>query len=276
MTFEIEQVDQDLSVDQTTEVVEQQTEPQISPTEKAARDAGWRPKEEFSGDEASWVDAGEFLRRGELFAKISSQNKEVKELRKAIEDIKKHNQSIRESAYKQALQTLREQRAEAIELGDKAAYLQAETQEEQLKNAWKEEQKEQKEPEAKSNGSDIFQAFLAMNPWYVDDADKRSYADTVGAAYAEKNGISIPHATPEEQIKILKHVSRRVEEEYGKSKPTPKVESGQGNVQTPQKTNPLAKVEASLTDEDRRAMNRFIKLGVLTKEEFLKDYASRN
>ncbi len=41
------------------------------PTETQARNLGWRPKEEFTGDEKNWFPADEFLRRGDLLAEIS-------------------------------------------------------------------------------------------------------------------------------------------------------------------------------------------------------------
>jgi len=44
-----------------------------TPVELQARDSGWVPKEEYKGEEHKWVDAGEFLRRGELFKKIEDQ-----------------------------------------------------------------------------------------------------------------------------------------------------------------------------------------------------------
>lgn len=269
MTHEYVEIPEEDVVDQIDQDVQT---PEPSPTEAAARAAGWRPKEEFSGDEHVWVDAGEFLRRGELFTKISAQARELKELRAATQELVAHNARIREQAFKQAEQALREQRAEAIETGDKAAYLEAEAQEAALRETWKEEQAKAKTEKA-APGSDIFQSFVALNPWYVEDAAKRTYADQVGSDYAAKHGISIQHATPEEQIKILQHVTKRVNDEYGKPATPSKVEASNSTATTT-KVSATAKIEATLSENDRRAMNRYIKLGVMTKEEYLKDYAA--
>ena len=47
------------------------------PVEATARTQGWKPKEEFTGDPALWVDAKEFVGRAPLFDKIKGQSKEL-------------------------------------------------------------------------------------------------------------------------------------------------------------------------------------------------------
>ena len=44
--------------------------------EQAAREMGWRPKEEFRGDTAKWVDAETFVSRGENFIPILRADRE--------------------------------------------------------------------------------------------------------------------------------------------------------------------------------------------------------
>ena len=65
------------------EITPEASAPEIehSPTELKAIESGWVPKEEFQGDEHKWVEAGEFLRRGELFKKIEDQGKQLKDVR---------------------------------------------------------------------------------------------------------------------------------------------------------------------------------------------------
>jgi hypothetical protein len=104
----------------------EQSEPKISPIEEKARAAGWRPKDEFSGDPEDFVGAGEFLRRGELFDAISSRGKEIKELKSTIDSLAKHFKEEKARAYQEALEKLRAERDTAIELGDKGRVYQIE------------------------------------------------------------------------------------------------------------------------------------------------------
>src|ERR1700744_3154427 len=90
----------------------------LSPTQQEALSQGWVPKEEFDGDAERWVDAGEFLRRGELFRKIESQSKELKDVRKALAELAKHNSKIREVEYARAIEGLKAQKKEALSKGD--------------------------------------------------------------------------------------------------------------------------------------------------------------
>ena len=69
--------------EETTEVAPEttpeQTAPELSPIEQKALEMGWRPKEEFEGEEADFIDATEFVRRKPLFEKIDTVGKELRE-----------------------------------------------------------------------------------------------------------------------------------------------------------------------------------------------------
>src|ERR1700741_158891 len=90
----------------------------LTPTQQEALAQGWVPKDEYDGDPEKFVDAGEFLRRGELFRKIESQSKEMKDMRKALAEMAKHNAKIREVEYQRALDTLKAEKKAALSEGD--------------------------------------------------------------------------------------------------------------------------------------------------------------
>jgi len=77
------------------EPVEQREEVQLTPIQEKAMAEGWRPKEEYQGDPEKWVDAAEFLRRGELFSKIELQSKEIKQLKQTMTEFAKHHEKVR-------------------------------------------------------------------------------------------------------------------------------------------------------------------------------------
>ena len=104
---------------------EGQEQPQFSPVQEQALAQGWVPKEEYKGDPEKWVEAAEFLRRGELFAKIEHQNRELKDVKRALQEITKLHSQVREIEYKRALDTLKAQKKTALEEGDADAVIAA-------------------------------------------------------------------------------------------------------------------------------------------------------
>ena len=57
---------------------QEQEQPTLSPIEEKAIQMGWRPKDQFEGDEEEFIDAKEFVRRQPLFDRIENQNKQLK------------------------------------------------------------------------------------------------------------------------------------------------------------------------------------------------------
>ena len=78
--------------------------------ESSARAGGWVPLEEWQGDPDDWTDAREFVKKGELFHKISSQSSEIKELRKAIGSLMEHHEKVKETEFKRAYEYLKQQK----------------------------------------------------------------------------------------------------------------------------------------------------------------------
>ena len=86
---------------------EQQPVVNTDPYEDQAREQGWKPKEEFEGDPEKWRPAKEFVERGELFNKIDSMGKELKETRKALKMLQEHHAKVKEIEFKRAVEELK-------------------------------------------------------------------------------------------------------------------------------------------------------------------------
>jgi hypothetical protein len=76
--------------------------------EVKARDMGWRPKDEYSGDPEKWIDAETYVERGETVLPIvraqkAKLEKEVAQLRREVEETRQAMASSAESI--QALET---------------------------------------------------------------------------------------------------------------------------------------------------------------------------
>jgi hypothetical protein len=224
-------------------------EPQMSPVEQEARESGWVPKEEYTGEEHKWVDAGEFLRRGELFKKIESQSKELKDVKNALGELKKLQSNIREQEYKRALESLKHQRKTALQEGDVDAVVAAEEQIELVKQEQASFQTEtSKAPEAHPE----FVAWSERNSWYASSAPMRAFADAVGRELAAAGN------SPSE---VLRKVEAEVRKEFPNKFQNPN-RSKPGAVESSAGTGTASSKSFALTDEERRVGNTFIRQGV--------------
>ena len=120
----------DLPAEQINTEVEVSTEPSV---EDRARADGWVAKEDYKGDPAKWVDAGEYIRRGELFAKIEAQSKELKSIKQTMKEFSDFHAKVQETAYKDALNQLKRERVAALEAGDVQEFTAIEDKIEELK-----------------------------------------------------------------------------------------------------------------------------------------------
>jgi hypothetical protein len=163
------------------EQVEQKEEKTYTPVELEAIDQGWIPKEEFDGDEAKFIDAPEFLRRGELFSKIEKQSKELKAVRKALEAFSQHHSKVKEMEYERALKALKAERRQATIDGDAERALILEDKIEEIRDEKerivRDGQVQIEEPETYTAE---FTSWVSRNPWYETNRTMRATADALG------------------------------------------------------------------------------------------------
>lgn len=174
-------------------------------TEQEAMAQGWRPKEEFQGDPDRFIDAGEFLRRGELFSKIDHQNKELKQLRMAMEQFKTHHANVEKAAYDRAIADLKKQRKEALAEGDVDQYDALDSQIEELKDEKEQFVRQQAQQAQVPVVNPEFSAWQARNPWYTNDAVMAGAANAFGIELAKKG---VP------PLEVLKQVEAKIKEEF--------------------------------------------------------------
>ena len=232
-----------------------------TPTELKAMESGWVPKQEYSGEEHKWVDAGEFLRRGELFKKIEDQSKQLKDVRNALNEMKKLHGQVREVEYKRALDALKAQKKAALEEGDADAVIAADERIDLVK----EQQKQlQSEPAAVTEQSGAehpeFVAWTEQNSWYKTSSPMKAFADALGADLAAAGN------SPSE---VLRKVAAEVRKEFPNKFRNPNqdkpgaVESGKGG-----RSNTSS---FSLSDDERRVMNTFVRQGVMTEKQYIEE-----
>lgn len=241
---------------------EQVNTPEYSAVEQEAMASGWVPKEEYKGVEHKWVDAGEFLRRGELFKKIEDQSKQLKDVRSALTEMKKLHSQVREVEYKRALDALREQKRTALQEGDADAVLAAEERIDLVKEQVKQLQSEPTEPQEPTENPEFTQ-WADRNSWYRSSAPMKAFADALG------NELARAGNSPYE---VLKKVEAEVRKEFPHKFRNPNQDKP-GAVETSQSRG-TTKTAFVLTDEQRKVMNKLVRNGVMTEKQYIEDLKS--
>lgn len=237
---------------------------EFSKTEQAALEQGWVPKEDFKGDEHKWVDAGEFLRRGELFSKIDSQNREIKETKKTLAALEQHYLKVKETEYKRALADLKKQKKEALIENDVEAVLDVDEKIEELREEQIAEARQaavQHQQQQASQPHPEFVAWTAKNGWYQTNRTMRVFADAHGVELREQ-GVS-----PSE---VLRLVTEEVKKKFPDKFYNPKREEASSVEGGGSKgTKSTGKVE--LSEVETTIMKKLVGQGVLTKEQYIAD-----
>jgi exonuclease VII large subunit len=235
-----------------------------SKTEQTALEQGWVPKDDFQGEEHKWVDAGEFLRRGELFGKIDAQNRELKETRKTLQALEQHYLKVQETEYKRALNDLKKQKKDALIENDVETVLDVDEKIDELK----EEQLQKAQQLARQAAAQQtvephpeFVAWASKNSWYENSKPMRAFADARGQE------LSGEDKSPSE---VLRLVAEEVRKEFPNKFYNAKREepsSVEGGSNSKQSSN--SKVE--LSELETQIMKKLVGQGVLTKEAYMAD-----
>jgi hypothetical protein len=252
---------------ENTEVVVEQTPEQkpeqreYTPMEIKAIEQGWIPKEDFDGDESEFIDAPEFVRRGELFHKIESQSKEVKQLRNALEAFKKHHSKVKEAEYERALKSLQDARKQAFVDGEHERAFALEEKIDEIKQEKAEVVRNANEPVVEDNAyTPEFVNWVSRNSWYENNRVMRKAADALGLEL---------HQAGHSPSEVLKMVEAEIRKEWAHKFENPAAKRAMA-VEPSTRSN--AKGDSfKLTADEEEIMRQIVRSGVMTKEQYLED-----
>jgi hypothetical protein len=261
---------------QPTEVVPEASEsteaPKLSAIEQKALEMGWRPREEFDGDDETFIDAKEFVNRAPLFEKISSQSKQIKRLEQAQHALQGHYNKVRQTEYNAALRALKAELEVAVEEGDLTKYHALNEKREEIEQDHQTLKQElagaQVEPEVPAE----LEQWIERNSWFKTQPHMRVFADNASDRFAAKVRAGLM-TTGE----ALREVEKLVREEFpgkfrnpNKDKPSA-VEGGAG------KGGGRASGEIELSADEKRIMNTVLNTKdrdgkpFITREKYLAD-----
>ena len=233
-------------------------EPQLSAAEEKAMDQGWVPQDQWEGDPDQWRPAKEFLDRGELFKKIEDQNRTIKEFKRALDDLKGHHAKTRETEYARALLSLKTQKKTALEDGDADSVIRLDDQIDLVK-AEQSKLQVQAAVQEPTQVDPEFTSWVDKNGWYESNQPMRAYADALGRDLAFK-GLT-PSA-------VLKEVERQVKMEFPNKFTNPN-RNKPGAVEGSTNKGGKGGDSYTLSDDERRVMQRFVRTGVMTEKEYI-------
>lgn len=246
--------------------------------EREARRQGWRPADEFRGNEADWVDAATYVRRGkEIRAHVKAENERlarelseakatIGEMKGTIEEIREYHAQMEERAIATAIERMKKERRAAVAAGDNALAADIDDEIQELKDAPRMatkvgEKKDKKEdpPVANQKPAEITAWEHENAHWYNSDPENEdlvAYANGL----AQKIGARTDLSLVEKGEELTRRVKATFPDRFGGSKPRAGVTPGGGEGGgSRRKSNNSVE---SLPDDAKQAGMRFVKQGL--------------
>ena len=237
------------------ENTEQQVqEREYSEIEIKAIEQGWIPKEEFDGDESTFIDAPEFVRRGELFSRIEKQSKELKAVRQALEAFRIHHSKVKEVEYERALKTLKDAKRQATIEGDHERALALDDKIEEVrgeKELISQEARQIAVQEQEEGYTPQFQSWVDRNSWYETNMVMRKTADVLGQELSQK-GYS--------PAEVLDMVEREIKREFKHKFTNPNLNKPQAVEGSTRSGKSVKSDDFEMTPEEIQIMRQIVKV----------------
>lgn len=163
---------------------------QISPDEELATKSGWQPLTDWEGDAEDHVSAKEFNFRGELMDRIKAQTSQgrtqdgkIAEMEAALHSLGEHNKKVQEVAYKKAINDLKKQKVEALEVDDHTSVVDIDEQMADLKETKKQADAEPAPTTQEDVLDPLVEKWISDNPWYETNPALQGAADGLARSY---------------------------------------------------------------------------------------------
>lgn len=249
-----------------TELVVEQEAVELTPTEQAAKEQGWVPKEEWveaGNSPDDWRSAKEFQDRGELYKSLHGTKRELKQTQATLTALQKHHKYVFEKAHKAAVADLKREKRVAMQNEQFDRVEQIDEELEQANEAFQTQKVELDQAHQAANvqtPNPDFQNWVNVNPWYERDSDLREEADATGLVYFNKN----PGTPPAQVLKyVAEAMKKRHPEKFGVKRAAPNPTVGVD------RTNTKSRVaEIQLDAMETEIMNTLVKDGVMTAAEY--------
>lgn len=241
-----------------------------SSSEDRAKGMGWVPKDEFRGDPNRWSDADTFVKRAEHELPIARATtrrleRELAEMKNAVKEFADHHKATSEREYQRALRDLKAQQKQAVAEADTEKFDQIEKE---IAEAHKERATTVPIQQAPPVDPD-FQEWVGENRWYNNNKRLHKIADAIGQDLIEDGS---PLRGIDFYREVEKEIKRRYPEHFENARKAdpPAVGSGSGGDSAP--SGKRGKGYSDLPNDARSACDKYVKAGLLTREQYVSDY----
>lgn len=265
--------------------------------EKRAIIHGWKPKDEYAGKPEDWVEAKVFNQRADSSMAIKNErmrkleedvstltNDKTEllngqtELKSTLDEFVTYHKDVAEREYKKAVTDIESKKREAAADGDIDAYEALEEEEKGLEPP----KEEAKDKEGDQPGVDpALKAWVAKNDWYYKDQILNIQMQAEHALLSKTEpGLSL-----EENLeKAKKNLMERFPKEFGLDPAKEEDEEEEGEEEEEEEAVQAVesgrapsgkkgkKTYANLPAEAKTSCDRFVTQGLLTQEQYVKDY----
>ena len=269
---------------------QQQEHQEVAPPsfEEEAQAQGWVPKEKYRGDEADWVDAETFVRRGREILPIVRKNnerllKELKEAKDAAEEARSAAREFKQFQKEQyerkakeleaQVDQLKQAKRDAISSGDGDRVLAIDDALDDIKEQRQEAKQAVKEAEAAAREAEkapqtldpALNNWLGKNEWFGTDTRLTGIANGIGEAIRKETGLQGQAFLD----RLDEELAQYVPDKFGKKRtPNPMDSAPAGNRPTPKGKRSYD----ALPSDAKAACDKFVKQGLMTKEEYVQSY----
>ena len=277
------------------QVVEGQQEgsqeaPEASQHESEARAQGWVAKEEFRGSENDWVDAETFVRRGREIMPILRKNnekllKELGEAKKVAEEARQAAREFREYQKEQferkakdlesQLEQLKVAKRDAINEGSGDRVLAIDDAMDDIKEQRLQAKEDLKAAELKAKEvpqvttDPVLNDWMDKNEWFGKDAKLTGIANGLGVELRKENPGLIGKAFLE---KLDSELAEMIPAKFGKKTTFNPMEGTPNGTARPSASSGK-KSYNNLPPEAKTACDKFVKQGLMTKEQYVAEYS---
>lgn len=242
---------------------------QANPVEALAEEMGWRPKENFNGDEADFVGAAQYIRKGQdiqdgMRKSLKDQKQQLSDMSVSLTELKQHNERVFKAEVgqlKKELNDLTHQKKAAIQDGNVPLVDELDEQIDTVKESMV---PPEKVVTANPEGGD-FDDWVKDNDWYNSDKEMATYADSVADSH---KGAPF--------VRVAALVSRRVKEMFPDKFPAPRTNNAPNasRVEAGGRRATAGKfTKSDLSDSQKSIMQQFVRQGIMTEKQYVEDIA---
>lgn len=268
---------------------------ETSDVQSRAKSMGWVDKDSYRGPAEKWVDADEFVRRGEeelpvlrernrdLSRKYTDLETKLERTQREFDDRVRRQEAMARIALEQQRANLAAQyeaaKVQAVEIGDVSRYQQLDRDQQQAihnfdQHVHQRVMPQRGEPPAKDDPEIAakIDAWVVENPWFVSDRALNQYAQTVHMHLQRtRPDLSLDDNFSE----VAKYVRQKFPEKFGPAQGgPPAVEGGNGLSSGGGKRT---RGYSDLPAEAKRDVDEFIRAGAFkTRDEGARAYWSHN